>query len=125
MPVHITVNPIPAAPTLSCEPRCGAGEVTLNADGQTVTWYTADNQILSEGNTYTANIDATTTFKATVTSLGCESAPTNVTAVVNTEYSGITDNKTACGSYTWGGTTYYESGEYVHTSMADMSLRNR
>ena len=112
VPVTIVVNPIPASPMLSCMPRCGAGEVTLSANGQNVMWYTADDQLLSEGTTYTTNIESTTTFKASVTSLGCESPKASVIATVKPNYPDMHDYKTACGSYTWEGNTYEETGNY-------------
>ena len=65
-PFVITINPIPAAPTASCEPRCGAGEVTLtgNANGLTLKWYDNNDVHLGDGTTFSTNINSTTDFKA-------------------------------------------------------------
>ena len=84
--VNIAKNPLPAAPTVIGDTICAAGTATLtaNAGNLTVRWYDANNNFLAEGNTYSPDITATTTFKATAynTETLCESAPTNVTAVV-------------------------------------------
>jgi hypothetical protein len=118
-PFHVIINAIPAEPALSCAPLCGAGSATLNAtaaDGLTVKWYTADEQWLADDASYTANISATTVFKAKAVNAttGCESPMASVTAVVTDVYT-IDDYKTACGTYTWEGTTYENSGEYTKT----------
>ena len=116
---HVIVNAIPSAPVLSCAPLCGPGTATLNAtvaSGLTVKWYNANGQWLADGNTYAANITATTLFhaKAVNAATGCESPMADVTAEVTDVYT-INDYQTACGPYTWEGTTYENSGDYTKT----------
>ena len=116
--VNIAKNPLPAAPTVIGDTICAAGTATLtaNAGNLTVRWYDANNNFLAEGNTYSPNITATTTFKATAynTETLCESAPTNVTAVVGQEYNHDITVET-CEAYTWHGNTYPQSGDYTVT----------
>ena len=116
--VNIIKNPLPAAPTAFGDTICAAGEaiLTANAGDLTVRWYDANNNFLFEGNTYSPNINTTTTFKATAYNAAtlCESAPTNVTAVVGQVYHKDVNVET-CEAYTWHGTTYPQSGEYTDT----------
>ena len=116
---HVIVNAVPSAPVLSCAPLCGPGTATLNAtvaSGLTVKWYNANGQWLADGNTYAANITATTLFhaKAVNAATGCESPMADVTVEVTNVYT-INDYQTACGPYTWEGTTYENSGDYTKT----------
>ncbi len=117
-PVEIVINPIPSAPVLSCAPRCGAGLVTLNgsADGMTIKWFTNDGQYLNSGNSYTTNINTTTSFKATALNetTGCESSMASVVATVNPTYQ-TSFSQTVCDQFTWMGQTYTQSGEYTKT----------
>ena len=85
-------------------------------DGLTVKWYTDDETYLADGATYITNLSTTTHFKAKAvnSTTGCESPMANVIAVVNEIYH-VNDTKTACGSYTWEGTTYDQSGSYTKT----------
>ena len=116
---NVVINGIPSAPVLTCDPICGAGSDTMTAtagDGLTVKWYTDDETYLADGATYITNLSTTTHFKAKAvnSATGCESPMANVTAVVNEVYH-VNDSKTACGSYTWEGTTYDQSGSYTKT----------
>lgn len=116
--VTITKNPLPAAPTVYGDTICSAGTATLtaNAGNLTVRWYDANNNFLAEGNTYSPNITATTTFKATAynTETLCESAPSSVTAVVGQTYYKDISVET-CEAYTWHGQTYSQNGSYTET----------
>ena len=116
---HVVINAVPDAPVLICAPLCGAGTATLNAtaaSGVTVKWYTESEQWLADGASYSANITATTVFKAKAvnTATGCESGMASVTAAVTDVYT-IDDYQTACGSYTWQGETYTTSGSHTKT----------
>ena len=114
--VNIIKNPIPAAPTVSCEPLCAPGEATLvaDADGLTVKWFDADNNYLAEGSVYTANISASTIFKAIAYNdeTLCESAPATVTALIDQVYHQDI-NLNTCEAYVWNGVTYSQSGDYT------------
>ena len=117
-PVTIVKNPLPDVPTVSCAPLCAPGLATLSADagGLSVKWLDANNNILSEGLTYTPSISATTLFQAIAfdSETSCESAPVNVTAIVSqTSHNHISVN--SCTNYTWNGHTYTQSGEYTDT----------
>ena len=114
--VYIVKNPIPSAPSLSCNPRCGAGEVTLqgSANGLTIMWYDANDNYLDEGQTYTTNISGNTTFKAKAFngSTGCISSAASITAIMHpnrqTEFS-----ISQCNSYSWNNETFTQSGDYT------------
>ncbi|MBC5773789.1 T9SS type A sorting domain-containing protein [Pontibacter sp. KCTC 32443] len=91
-PVTVTVNPIPAAPTVTGGEVCDQGEVTLGAtvgeNGNDIRWYTAatGGSPVATGNTYTTpTITSTTTFYASSynTTTGCESERVAVVATVN------------------------------------------
>lgn len=118
--VQVVVNPIPTAPQISCAPHCGAGNVTLSligsANGLTINWYNANDQHLASGNSYTTYLSSTTNFKAIATddATGCESPSVTVTAIVNPTYQ-TSFSQSVCGSYTWNGQTYTQSGSYTHT----------
>ena len=114
-PVEIVINPLPAAPTVTNTSVCGEGDIVLtNQSGDATNWYSDQN-----GETEAAanqHITASTTFYATViNNSNCRSALVPMTVTVNPVYTGITDTKTACGSYTWEGTTYDASGSYTKT----------
>ena len=116
--INITKNPLPSAPTVTGDTICAAGMATLtaNAGDLTVRWYDNNDSVLAEGNTYSPYISTTTTFKATAynTETLCESAPTNVTAVVGQIYNKEFAIET-CEPYTWNGITYSQSGNYTDT----------
>ncbi|MBO4655676.1 MAG: T9SS type A sorting domain-containing protein [Bacteroidales bacterium] len=116
--VNIIKNPLPAEPTVSCEPLCAPGEVTLIADagGLSVKWFDANNNFLAEGLTYSTSIATTTIFKASAfdNETLCESSPVSVTALVGQIYHGNININT-CEAYVWNGTTYTQSGNYTDT----------
>ena len=116
--INIIKNPLPTVPTVSCEPLCAPGEITLVADagGLSVKWFDADNNFLSEGLSYTTNIAATTIFKASAfdPETLCESAPVDVTATVDQIHYGNVNINT-CEAYVWNGRTYTQSGTYTDT----------
>ena len=119
-PVEVVVNPIPAAPQISCAPRCGAGDVTLSVNGSandlTIQWFTANNQYLASGNSYTTTLSNTTNFKAKAINeaTGCVSPSVTVTAVVNPTYQ-TSFSESVCGSYTWNNETFDHSGNFTRT----------
>ncbi len=87
----LLIKAIPAAPTIVSTPAvCGPASATLTLTGGVngqYTWYTAAtgaNAIVGQSNdTYvTPSLSATTIYYATVTSNGCESIRTPVTATV-------------------------------------------
>ena len=116
--VNIIKNPLPAAPTVSCEPLCAPGVATLVADagGFNVRWFDANDNFLAEGSIYTTNISASTLFKATAydDETLCESAPVNVTALIDQVYHHDV-NLNTCEAYVWNGVTYTQSGTYTDT----------
>ena len=116
--VQIIKNPIPAEPTVSCEPLCAPGEVTLvaNAGGLSVKWFDANNNFLAEGLTYSTDIVTTTIFKASAydSETQCESSPVDVTALVDQIYH-LDLNINTCEAYVWNGRTYNQSGNYSDT----------
>jgi len=119
VPVQIVKNTLPEPPVLSSEARCGAGEVTLSSQPNdlTIKWYNAAEEYLGSGSQYTADITGTTLFKAKAynPTTTCESNFATVTAVVNPVYDNIIDTKIACGSYTWEGQEFTQSGSYSKT----------
>ena len=115
---NIIINPIPTPPTVSCNPICAPGEVTLvaNAGGLSVKWFDANNNFLAEGLSYSTNITTTTTFNASAYDNGtqCESSPVDVTALVAQNYQQDLNINT-CEPYVWNGVTYPQSGNYTDT----------
>ncbi|WP_207434270.1 cohesin domain-containing protein [Sabulibacter ruber] len=93
--VTVTVNAVPAAPSVTGAERCGNGSVTLSASGApagaTYRWYTAASGGTAisgaTGTTYaTPSLTATTTYYVSVVnSSNCESGRTAVTATINAE----------------------------------------
>ena len=116
--VNIIKNPLPAVPTVSCEPLCAPGEATLVADagGLTVKWFDANDNFLAEGPIFTTYISVPTLFKATAydDESFCESAPVNVTALIDQIYHHDI-NLNTCEAYVWNGVTYTQSGSYTDT----------
>ena len=112
--VHVVINPLPNAPIVSDTSVCGEQEIDLLSQGSTITWYSdANGNNVIETN---PTISTTTTFYAAVIdNNGCRSAIVPKTITVNNNYTNITDEKSACGSYTWAGHTYTESGSYIET----------
>jgi SdrD B-like domain/Ig-like domain CHU_C associated/HYR domain len=87
--VKATVNPIPAAPSVTPKAICGTGTVTLGATCTTGTaqWYAAatGGSAIATGASYTTPSISTTTsyFVSCKTTEGCESGRTEVKAVIN------------------------------------------
>ncbi|GAB3202366.1 hypothetical protein GCM10027293_27990 [Pontibacter aydingkolensis] len=91
--VTVTVNAVPAAPTVTGAERCGTGAVTLSASGAPIGasyhWYTAavgGTAISGEtAETYTTtSLSSTATYYVSVvSSSNCESPRTAVTATIN------------------------------------------
>ncbi|MFN8393937.1 MAG: HYR domain-containing protein [Bacteroidia bacterium] len=88
----ITVNAVPATPSVAGTTICGAGSATLSGTpaglGFSFRWYNAASggTLLASGNSYTASYSATTTVYVSQynTTTGCESARVPVTVTVNT-----------------------------------------
>jgi hypothetical protein len=78
---------VPGEPTSSDQSRCGPGTVELIAsgcDGGTITWYDKDGIKVGEGSPFTtSSLSATTTFFVTCKQGICESASTEVKAIIN------------------------------------------
>lgn len=110
--VEVTVNPLPAQPTITAGARTGTGTVTLSAtvpSGITVDWYSAASggTLLSSGsfNYTTPSITTTTNYFALARNIntGCvASARTTVTATINPSLTGgtIGSNNSYCGPTT-------------------------
>ncbi|QIX60222.1 T9SS type A sorting domain-containing protein [Hymenobacter sp. BT18] len=92
--VTATINALPTAPTTTADERCGAGSVTLQAQGAptggSYRWYTTATTGAAIGGatlgTYTTpSLSTTTTYYVSiVNALGCESATrTAVVATIN------------------------------------------
>ena len=116
--VNVVINYNPEAPTLSCEPRCGSGTVSLigNANGLTLKWYDANDNYLGSGSPFPVNITGTTVFKAKAVNgtTNCESPFSSVTAVMYPTYE-TEFTITSCDAYVWNNVTYTQSGNYNHT----------
>lgn len=118
-PIQISKNPLPAAPSVTCEPVCAGETSTMSVPSSNlpIRWYSSDDQLLGSGETHTENLSGTTSFKATAydNSTHCESSKTTFTAVVNQTYSGIVDIVSSCDTYEWEGETYKSTGNYTKT----------
>ena len=114
-PVEIVVNPLPDAPTVTNTSVCGEGDIVLsNQSSDATNWYSDQNGDTAA--TANQHIAATTTFYAAIIDgNNCRSTLVPMTVTANPIYTDISDTKTACGSYTWEGTTYTESGDYTKT----------
>lgn len=110
--VEVTVNPLPAQPTITAGARTGTGTVILSASvpaGITVDWYSAASggSLLSSGSVIytTPSISSTTNYFALARNIstGCvASARTTVTATINPPLTGgtIGSNNSYCGPST-------------------------
>ena len=109
----VTVNSIPAAPSVAGASNCGPGNITLTASGTTngnYLWYDVNGLIPGQSNgTYTTpTISTTTQYSVAITNSSCTSAQTNVTATINAVPSAPTTTGAAnCGS---GSVTLTASG---------------
>jgi hypothetical protein len=85
----ITINALPAAPSVINDARCGPGIVNLSASGcagGVLNWYTASTggTLVNTGPTYSPNIAATTSYWVSCTDAnGCTGARTQVTGTIN------------------------------------------
>lgn len=85
----VVINPVPATPVVSGQSRCGAGTVTFTGEvsaPNTFRWYSADNDQLFEGGSYTtATLENNTNYQVSTvdTETGCESQKVTVTATVH------------------------------------------
>ena len=104
--LHLTIRPIPVV-TISGNTSIHLYEsTTLTANGaSSYSWSTGANT-----GAITVSPATTTTYSVTGTTDGCTSTPASVTVTVGPciPAQGV-ETVTACGNYTWYGTTYYES----------------
>jgi 3'-phosphoadenosine 5'-phosphosulfate sulfotransferase (PAPS reductase)/FAD synthetase len=82
------IKAIPAAPELAGDSHCGTGDVILNVSNVlndvTYTWYNANDEQVSTGNSYTAeNLSSTAVYYVTTTADGCTGASASVTATIH------------------------------------------
>lgn len=85
VPCVITVNALPASPTVNGDSRCGSGSITLTANSplSIITWYDANGSVLSNGSSYTGNFSSTTVVYVAANDGLCYSQQVPVTATVN------------------------------------------
>jgi uncharacterized delta-60 repeat protein/gliding motility-associated-like protein len=103
------INPLPTAPTATGASNCGAGSVTLGANGGAsgqYRWYavaTGGTSIAGETNSAytTPSLTATTTYHVAINNGTCESVRTPVTATINA----IPTAPTTTGASACGGST--------------------
>jgi len=78
--VTVTVNPIPAAPSVANQNVCeGTIISSLPVSGQNLVWYNSDAQIISEP----TNISETSVYSVTQSIDGCTSLAADITVTVN------------------------------------------
>lgn len=105
--ITATINPLPSAPSVTGDSRCGAGTLTLTATagtGETIDWFSAitGGSSIGTGNSFTTpSITTTTTYYAEVknTTTGCISAvrtPATAT-IITTPNVAIAQDGSRCG----------------------------
>jgi hypothetical protein len=80
-----TINPVPAAPTVTGDNNCGPDTLTLSASaGDPMTWYTASTggNVVTTGTAYTHFFTTTTTYYVEANDGTCSSTRTAVTATI-------------------------------------------
>lgn len=105
-PVQVVINTVPGTPNISNQSNCGAGAVTFTGTvsaPNTFRWYSADNEQLFQGGSFTTDIlEATTNFQVTTidTVTGCESQKANITATIYPAVAApeVTTPQTLCGA---------------------------
>jgi hypothetical protein len=101
----VTVNASTVPTFTQVAAICAGGSITLpttSNNGINGTWAPAINN------------QSTTTYTFTPSSGSCVTTATMTVTVNPTSNSAVT--QTACGSYTWNGTTYTTSGDYTHSN---------
>ena len=113
--VHVVIYSQPTMPTLSNTSVCGAQTIDLTAQGNTLTWYSDQNgnNVITNPQAVSVSAPSNTFYAAVIDDNNCRSQLSSMTVTVNTIYAGITDMQSACGSYSWAGNTYTQSGEYT------------
>ena len=107
-PVQVVINTVPGTPTISNQSNCGAGAVTFTgtvAAPNTFRWYSADDEQLFQGGSFTTEtLEATTNFQVSTidTVTGCESQRANITATIYPAVVApeVTTPQTLCGAGT-------------------------
>lgn len=87
MPVLATVDPQPAAPTVTAAQNCGPAILTLSASASNpITWYSAPSggSVVTTGTSYQATFNTTSTFYVEANDGTCPSLRTPVTATIFT-----------------------------------------
>lgn len=132
--VTVTVNPVPAAPTVAGSGRFGAGTLALAATGapagSTYNWFNPANAMLGTGSNYsTPPVAISTTnylYVNATSSAGCVSTPTWVSITIEPVAS-ITsgNNRTTMGSnVTLDAGPGYSSYDWRNTANPSISLAN-
>ena len=103
MTVTVNANTVPTFTQVAA--ICAGGSFTLPT--------TSNNNINGSWSPVIDN-QTTTTYTFTPSSGNCASTVTMLVTVNPTSNSAIT--QTACGTYTWNGTTYTASGDYIHSN---------
>ena len=108
--IQVVVAPVPGAPTVSNNARCGEGDITLTAtpgsNANTCRWYNANSEMVYEGTSYEIqDLDNTTSFtcKSYNDIYGCESSANNSRTAIATIYPiptqpTVQGNNPICGS---------------------------
>ena len=96
------------AKTTSCRVRAVRSFSYASESGLSYQWSTG-----ATTSSITETPAQTTTYTVTVTAPDGSSGTAVQTVVVNSPVAS-TNSATACGSYTWNGVTYYESGDYTY-----------
>ena len=108
--IQVVVAPVPGAPTVSNNARCGEGDITLTAtpgsNANTCRWYNTNNELVYEGTSYEMqDLASTTSFtcKSYNDNTGCESSANNSRTAIATIYPipaqpTVQGNNPICGS---------------------------
>ena len=108
--IQVVVAPVPGAPIVSNNARCGEGDITLTAtpgsNANTCRWYNANSELVFEGTSYEIqDLASTTSFtcKSYNDITGCESSANNSRTAIATIYPipaqpTVQGNNPICGS---------------------------
>ncbi len=108
--IQVVVAPVPGAPIVSNNARCGEGDITLTAtpgsNANTCRWYNANSELVHEGTSYEIqDLASTTSFtcKSYNDITGCESSANNSRTAIATIYPipaqpTVQGNNPICGS---------------------------
>ena len=124
--VTVNVTALPSTPAGISVSRCGIGSVVLAVtpvSGLTTDWYAVSSggTALTTGsdNFSTGLLTNTTTFYAQsrTNGTGCLSATRTPVVATILQNSSSSTTISACGSYSWNGTTYTQSGSYTYSTL--------